>query len=162
MTAKLSPALQGLITGLIMIAAALWIDNRKETINPNAQYVVYVIYAAGILWALVTYSRSPSFSGTFAGLFNRGFRCFIVVSLLMVIFTVIFLKLHPEFAEQEAIATKEYYLKEGSKTPAEIQETTKKAKKRYPVIVISLSIFRYLLIGAGTTAILSAFFTRRK
>jgi len=159
---KLSPGIKGLITGLGMIGIALWIDSGKKAISPAFQFLVYIIYAAGIFWTLYSYSFNEQRSANFSTLFNKGFRCFIVVAFVMVVFTIIFLKMHPEFAIQEAAATKDYYIKQGGKTPAEIEEIVATAKKRYPVIVISLSIFRYLLIGAGITALLSAILSRRK
>lgn len=162
MKLKLSPGLQGLITGLLMIVVAMWIDSKKETISAYYQYLIYIVYAAGIFWTLFSYMRNDESTVKFSSLFNRGFRCFVVVSLIMVVFTIIFIKTHPEFAAQEAAATKEYYMQKGDKTPAEIEELAVAAKKRYPVIVISLSIFRYLLIGAGFTALFSAVLNRRK
>jgi len=159
---KLSPGIKGLITGLVMAGVALWIDSSKQSINPAFQFLVYIVYAAGIFWTLYSYSFFEQSGTNFSTLFNKGFRCFIVVALVMVIFTFIFLKMHPEFAIQEAATTKDYYIQQGGKTPAEIEEMVITAKKRYPVIVISLSIFRYLLIGAGITALFSVILSRRK
>ncbi len=160
---KISPAIKGLITAVVMIIASLAIDRVKDSINPNIQYLVYVLYAAGIVWTLMAFVKTSSaYTGRFAELFSQGFRCFIITTLLMVAFTAVFIKMHPEFAEQESIATREYYLKQGDKTPLEIEEMSAKAKKQYPITVVSIAIFRYLIIGAGLTAAASALLTRRK
>ncbi|HRX95269.1 MAG TPA: DUF4199 domain-containing protein [Chitinophagaceae bacterium] len=161
MQLQLKPAVKGLITALLMIVAALIIDQTGNT-NPRFQYFVYLIYGTGIFWTLYAKSRQEDTIGSFKEYFSTGFRCFIIITLLMVVFTIIFLKMHPEFLEQEAIATKEYYIQKGGKTPAEMEELANMAKKRYPVLVISLSIFRYLLIGTGFTVFFSLLFTRRK
>jgi hypothetical protein len=160
---KISPAIKGLITAVVMIIASLAIDLAKDSINPNIQYFVYVLYATGIIWTVIAFAKtSSSYTGRFAELFSQGFRCFIITTLLMVAFTAVFIKMHPEFAEQESIATREYYLKQGDKKPSEIEEMSAKAKKQYPVTVVSIAIFRYLIIGAGLTAAASALITRRK
>lgn len=161
MQIQLKPAVKGLITALLMIVAALIIDRAGNT-DSRIQYFVYLIYGAGICWTLYAKSQQENSNGTFKEHFSTGFRCFIVITLLMVVFTIVFLKMHPEFAEQEAIATKEYYIQKGGKTPAELEELAITAKKRYPVLVISLSIFRYLLIGTGFTVFFALLFTRRK
>jgi hypothetical protein len=101
------------------------------------------------------------FAGNFGELFSQGFRCFILVTILMVGFTYVFVKMHPELAEQEAVTTIEYYQQKGDKTPMEIEEMGKKAKKQYPIAVVSLSIFRYLIIGAVLTAGTAAVLTRK-
>lgn len=156
-----NPLYTGIITALLMMALLLGLEAGRDKINPAWQYAVYAVYGAGIVWTLWQFSRTDAFNGRFGTLFNQGFRCFIIVTLLMVVFTIVFLQLHPEYAEQEAAAVTEYYIKEGGKTPAEIAEQARQAKKQYPVTVVSLSIFRYLIVGALLTAAGSFLFTRR-
>ncbi len=158
---KISPAIKGLITALVMIASTLLIDQYKDQIDPRLQYLVYVIFAAGIIWTLISFKRSGSFTGKFAELFGQGFRCFIIVTLAMVSFTYVYIRLHPELAEEEAKNTIAYYQEKGDKTPPEIEEIGKKAKKQYPIAAVSLSIFRYLIMGAFLTAASSLLLIRR-
>ncbi len=161
MQVRFSPAIKGLITAALMIALSLLIDAKKETISPRIQYFVYLLYAAGIAWTLLSFRRSALFSGKFSELFNQGFRCFIVITLCMVGFTFVFVRSHPEYAEQEAKSTKEYYEAKGDKLAPEIEDLSQKAKKQYAITVISISIFRYLIIGAILAAALSALMIRR-
>ncbi|MGK2862331.1 MAG: DUF4199 family protein, partial [Chitinophagaceae bacterium] len=111
---------------------------------------------------LISYSRSPSFTGKFTDLFGQGFRCFIVVTLIMVSFTAIFSMMHPEFAEDSARYYKEDLLKEGNKLPAEIDEIIARVKKQYTTSLVSLTIFGYLILGTAITAAGSALLMRRK
>jgi Protein of unknown function (DUF4199) len=160
---RINPTIKGLITGLIMIAASLGIDQVKDSVSPSIEYLVFAIYAAGVIWTILAFARdSPSYTGKFSELFSQGFKCFIIVTLLMVTFTGVFIKMHPEFADQEAVATKEYYLKQGDKTPMEIEETAAKAKKQYTVTVVSIAIFRYLIFGAVITAATAVILKRRQ
>jgi hypothetical protein len=158
-----SPQLKGLITSVLMIALALWIDRQRETLDERVQYFVFLVYAMGILWALVSLSRSGSFTGRFGQLFSEGFKTFIVITLSMVAFTFVYVKLHPELADQEYVKTKQYYQqqKQNDRTPNEIEEYATKAKKQYNITVISLSIFRYLIIGALLTAVIGFLLTRK-
>jgi len=161
MPRRLSPALKGLITSIVMIAVVLIIHAKKDSIDYRWQYAVYILYALGIVWALIPFRQLR-----FGELFSIGFRCFIVISLIMVAFTYIFIKMHPELAVEEGIKTKEYYLKEyrektGSYTPVQIDEMAEKAKKQYAVTVISISIFRYLIIGVILTAATSVLLMRK-
>ena len=161
MSFRLTPAIKGFITALLMIAAALIIDTRKDTASSGIQYIIFIIYGVGIIWALISFSRTGSFTGKFGELFGQGFRCFIVVTLVMVIFTAVFIKMHPEFAEMEAAHQREELIKLNGRTPNEIDELVLKAKKQYAIRYISASIFGYLIIGAGVTVATSIFLTRR-
>lgn len=161
---KLVPALKGVITAVIMIAIALGVYYTDLPADSAIQYLIYAVYGAGIVWTLIAYRVSAAFTGKFGDLFNQGFRCFIVVMVIMVAFTFIFSKMHPEFAEESAKAYKEALLKEKAKdkTPAEIDEDVTRYKNRYNTVLVYGAIFGYLIIGAGVTAAASAVLTRRK
>lgn len=163
MSVRFTPALKGLVTALVMTGVSLAVYYNNAAAGSFAQYLLYAAYGLGVIWTLVAYRRSEAFTGKFADLFAQGFRCFIVVVLVMVVFTYVFSKLHPEFAEESAKAYKEALLKEKAKdqTPAEIEEAAETYKKRYNTILVFGSVFGYLIIGAGVTAAASALLTRR-
>jgi hypothetical protein len=158
---KLTPALKGLITGILMICFGLIIFyNRKKGISSLAS-LSYVIYAAGIFWTLLSYRKTPGFKGGFMELFGQGFRCFIVITLVMVLFTAIFSSMHPEFAQEAAEAYRKERLEKKDILPAEIDETYANIKKRYTVQLVSVSIFGYLVVGTAVTLAGSALLMRR-
>lgn len=163
MSFNISPAWKGLITGLVMISISLGVYYADLPASSPIQYIIYAAYGLGIIWTLFAYRRSASFTGKFGDLFGQGFRCFIVVILMMVSFTYIFSKMHPEFAEESASAYKEALLKEKKKdqTPAEMDQLVSKYQSSFTTILVFGSIFGYLIIGAGVTAAASALLTRR-
>jgi hypothetical protein len=158
----ISPAIKGLITATMMISLVLIIYYGGKDADPRLQYLIYIIYVGGIIWTLLSYRRSPAFTGTFGGLFSQGFKCFIVVTLVIVLFTGIFSWMHPEFAKESALAYREQLINENKdKLPAEIEKETEEYQKQYTLKLVSVSIFGYLIIGAGVTALGSALLTRR-
>ena len=92
---NLSPAIKAVITAGLMIVASLLIDKWHEVLDLRIQYLVYLLYLGGIIWSLM------ATRGNFGQLFSTGFRHFIVVTILMVCFTYVFVKTHPELALQE-------------------------------------------------------------
>jgi uncharacterized membrane protein len=158
---NLTPLVKGIITGVLLVAftLTLFYTNAAES---NWKYLIYVLYALGIVWSLVGYSHSAAFTGRFADLFGQGFRCFIIVTLIMVAFTIIFNKQHPEFAEEAAQYFRKDPVATKSKTPAEIEKMAEEIKKQYPTSIVSLTIFGYLITGAIFTAAGSALLMRRK
>jgi hypothetical protein len=148
----LTPLVKGLITGIVMLATSLLMYYGNAQIASGWQYLIYVIYAGGILWTLMDYARTPSYQGKFGELFIQGFRCFIVVTLVMVTFTGIFSKMHPEFAEESAKYFREELAKEKNRTPDEINKQVEEYKNQYTTKLVSMSIFGYLLVGSVFTA----------
>ncbi|HNR16509.1 MAG TPA: DUF4199 domain-containing protein [Chitinophagaceae bacterium] len=159
---KLSPAIKGAVTGAVMIGIALITFYSGMKADSAFQYLVYIVYALGITWTITAYKKSDRFTGKFWDSFNQGFRCFIIVTLLMVLFTGLFSKMHPEFAEEAAEFYKEELIKSKSKTPAEIDTIVNSYKKGYSTMLVYSSIFGYLIIGAVVTAIVSALTIRRR
>lgn len=162
MNKTISPTLKGLFTGLLMIGLVLLIYKLGEKADPRLQYLIYIIYGAGIVWTLLAYRRTPEFTGRFGGLFNQGFRCFIVVTLLMVAFTAILSFSNPGFAEESGEAYRLDLQKKKDHLPAQIEEEVANYKKQYTLRLVSVSIFGYLIIGAGVSAVGAALLTRRK
>ncbi len=159
---NISPAIKGIITAALMIAVFLGIYYSGKDADPRLQYLVYILYAVGITWTVVSYRKSSSFTGKFGNTFSQGFKCFIIVTLLVALFYGIFNYQHPEFAKETANVYKETLAKENQKTPLEIEAEVSTFKKQYTLKLVSGAIFGYLIIGAGVTAVLSALLTRRK
>lgn len=149
---KLSPLIKGLITGIVLLGLTLVYFYSKVPSNSPLQYVLYLVYAAGIAWTVIAYSRSEKYTGKFGDIFGQGFRCFIIITLLMTVFGGTFTTLHPEFAEQDAKLYKEYLDKEEKdKTPQEKDEMVANYKKYYTTRVVQGSIFGYLIPGVVFT-----------
>jgi len=162
MPPRILPAVKGLITACLIIAASLLLYYSNQYKGSYFQYIPFLLYAAGILWTLLAYRRSGAGSGKFSELFGQGFRCFIVVTLIMVVFVWIFtLRIHSEFREESTQAYREFLVKEKQKMPTEIDAEVATYHKQFNARFISASIFGYLIIGAGVTLALSALLMRR-
>ena len=160
---NVSPLIKGIITAVAMICFSL-IAYYFIPEKSGLHYLVYGIYALGISWTLIAYRNSAAFTGKFADSFNTGFRCFIVATLMMTLYSFTFNKMHPEFAEEAAQLFKEQQLtqKDNSKTPAEIDVEANRYKNGYAMAIVYGSIFGYLIIGAVVTAAASALLIRKK
>lgn len=149
---KPSPLIKGLITSVAILAFTL-VSFYMLPAGSAWQYLPYVLYAAGIVWTLISYSRSAAYTGKFGELFGQGFRCFIVVILVMVTFTGIFSAAHPEFAEEDSKRYNDYLIENvKDKTPAEKAEMVATYKKHYTTSRIYTAILGYLIAGSVFTA----------
>ncbi len=157
---NLSATIKGLITAVAMILLSLAIYYGTNFDN-NLQLTVYLVYAAGIVWTLFSHKRSVTEGNkTFKSYFSQGFKCFIVVTLLMVLFTWIFLKMNPSLQEEMAKNYRADLIKNGNLMPAEIDKMVLGAKQFFAVSLASLAVFRYIIVGALVTAIAAVFFSR--
>lgn len=162
MLKNLNATKKGLITGLVMIGISLGIFYSGQPFDSPFQYLIYIVYAGGIVWTIYEFSKSEENTNKFGAFFLQGFKCFIVITLLMVIFTFAFNKLHPEFKDEMVKAYNDELVKKGNSTPAEILKNIESAKDYYLTMLISGAIFGYLMIGAVITAATSLMFIKRK
>jgi glucan phosphoethanolaminetransferase (alkaline phosphatase superfamily) len=158
---KLSATIKGLITGLAMITALLLTMLAKLPQNGVGQYLAYFIYTAGVVWTLVIFNKTAH-KNTFKEFFNEGFKCFIVVTLMMVVYTFVFSKFNTVYRDAYADVMRQELTKQGNYTPAEIDKQVSSMKSNFAITITSGAIFFYLIIGALVTAVTSAFITRNK
>ncbi|MFV0607353.1 MAG: DUF4199 domain-containing protein [Niabella sp.] len=150
---KITPAIKGLITGILMVAAGLFLILNKISESSPLQFISYFIYGLGIVWTVQAAAKQVDGSLTFGQLFNQGFKCFVVVTLIMAVFTIIYYKANANLIEEKGELTKKELLKtEKNRTPAEINEMVANGKKYFIPMATSMTVFQYLLIGAIVTA----------
>ena len=149
---KITPLLKGIITGVLMIGINFLLIYTNRANSSSSTYLYYLLYAGGIARTLIDYSRSENYKANFGSIFGQGFRCFIIVTLITVLFTGIYSSMHPEIAEEAAISYRKELVKKGDKTPAEIDEEIRNIKKNFVTGNISLAVFGSLITGAVFTA----------
>jgi hypothetical protein len=67
------PALKGLLTAIIMIAVVMAIYYGGDKVDPRLQYLIYAIYAGGVIWTLVAYRVRQTLPVLLAGFSARDF-----------------------------------------------------------------------------------------
>jgi hypothetical protein len=172
MTKQLTPLAKGLITGVLMMIAFLlpYYSGKTgdKTYTTAIWIITWVLFGAGIIWALIDYRNSPRFIPKFGELFKEGFRCFIVAILILVLTMMVFFSGNPQYRDEDANRAREILEKEKSTTgqpaylPKEIDDKVALYKKYYLVGLISPYIFGYLIIGSVITAAGAAIILTRK
>jgi Protein of unknown function (DUF4199) len=157
-----NPVAKGLITGLLMLFGEYTIRHFKgNELNPLFTLTV-LLYVAGIVWTLWDYSRSAEYDRKFGSLFLNGFRCFIVVTFVMVLFTYFYTHFNDDFRNNKLKWITEQINKEPGKTPAERESLIAGAKKYYWIPDVLAATFGYLIVGAVITALTSLLIIKRK
>ena len=158
---KLSATTKGLIAGVVMVLISIAIYFAKGDFENNLQYITYAVYVATILWALYDFKNSAADNKSFKEYFSTGFRCFIVIAFIMVLFTFIFTRIDPTMKEQMAVIYRADLAAKGNYTGVEIEGMVQKAKDYFNIMLTSMAIFGYLVIGSMVTVITSLFLIKQ-
>lgn len=149
---KISATYKGLLTGMVMIAAAaILFYGLKFSEKGYNQFLVLAIYVIGLLWSLISLKLSSANHKGFKQYFAEGFKTFIVVTLLMVIYSFIFYKLNPQIMEEGILTNETIARAEGKHTPAEITDNSIKLKGIFMPMMIAISTMKYMLVGIFVT-----------
>lgn len=146
-------------TALLMMVIS-WLGFLNYISNPTTtQLSVYAFYSLST-WYLLFFNRKES--QTFKDFFQIGFRHFILVTLLMALFSYLFIQLHPNLVEDSAIQLRKTLQNTNNRTPTEIERDVKLFIEGYPTAMVSRTIFGYLVVGSMVTAISSFLLTLQK
>lgn len=162
MLQPINPTKKGLVTGLLMILVSLFFFYvLKMPVNQKEQYVLFLVYIAGIAWSLLAYKKSTTEEKNFKSYFSAGFKTFIVATLLMVLYTFIFFKFNTAYREAGIAENNAMLLKEGNHTPAEIESNANQLRQIFMPVMIGITTFKYLILGALATAVAAGFLSRK-
>lgn len=157
-----SPAQKGIITGVLMILALLLsFYVLKNPVDSYFQLIVYGLFTAGIAWSLFDHLKVPNGAKRFKDFFSVGFKTFVIVVLLMALYTFVFFTFNTGFRDDKIAENSKMLVQQGNHLPNEIGENAKKLKEMFMPLMISSAVFRYLIIGAMITAIGSGFLSSR-
>jgi hypothetical protein len=149
---KITPLIKGLIGGTVMVGLSLFLSYTGRGNSSAAQNLFYIVYAGFIAWTLLAYYRSENYKSTFGSIFNQGFKCFIIITLMTVIFVGINASTHPK---EKADALEKYekdLIKQGNRNETERKKMVESASKQFVTGQIYVAIFSTLIIGAVFTA----------
>lgn len=146
---KITATYKGVITSVIMIILSVLLFYAFHLpVNGYNQLSVLAVFVIGLLWSQVSLKLSSAATPRFRDLFSEGFKTFIVVALLMVIYAFIFYKLNPQILEGVIKENAALAVKEANHTPAEIADNSNKLRGIFMPMTISISTIKYLLLGA--------------
>ena len=159
---NLSATKKGIFISILMMLSSLitfYIFHMPD--NGNSQYLVLSVFIAGIFWALLDFHKKNP-EANFKNYFGEGFRTFIVISLLMVIFAFIFYKINPQIMEDGIRENDALLRKEGNKTEAEIISNANQLRSIFIPVMLSLTTIKYLFLGALSSAVIGGLFLQKK
>ncbi len=153
----------GLITGGMMVLVSLvFFYTFKLPDTGTVKYVCYGIYAVGIIIALLNFKNNHTEEQAFKNYFSEGFKTFVVVVLIMSVFTFVFYKMNPQIFENTLAEINKYNLQDKNKTPNEVLENSNKLRGIFMPMTVATNTIIYLIIGALITLIGAGFLSQKK
>ena len=115
------------------------------------------IYVAGLIWIVSTAHVSKKH---FSLLFQSGFKSFILMTFLMIVFFIIFHKLNRQILDDFIRENNRMIAESGNKTPTEIETNEALLRSYFVPMTISFYTLVLLITGAITSALTAVLISR--
>lgn len=153
----------GLGAGILMVAASLLMFYTFHLPESGiVKYVCYSIYTIAIIIGLLNFKNRNPEVRPFKEYFSEGFKVFVVVTLIMAVFTFIFYKLNPQIIENDLAQINKYNLADSNKTAAEVAENGKQFRKIFIPMTVITTMIMYFIIGALVSLIGAGLLSQKK
>jgi Protein of unknown function (DUF4199) len=153
----------GLITGGLMVLVSLLMFYQFHLPDTGTvKYVCFSIYTVGIIISLFFFKNNNIEGKEFKDYFSEGFKTFVVVSLMMAIFTFVFYKMNPQIFEKTIEEINKINALDTNKTPAEVIENGNKIKNIQLPMTVTINTLMYMIIGALVSLIGAGFLSQKK
>jgi hypothetical protein len=159
-----SPTYKGLIISATLIAASLityYPMHLPE--NGNSQFAILSLFTMGLIWVLLDKKKhSGDFQPSLKAYFSEGFKAFMVIALLMAVYTFIFYKLNPQIVEKGIAENNVLIRTQGNKTDAEIHENANKLRSIFMPMMLMLNTIKFLFLGSLISLTIGGLLSQKK
>jgi hypothetical protein len=158
----MSATYKGLLVGAVMIILSLvFFYGFKLPANGFNQFAVLAVFVIGLLWSLISLKIRSVDPLKFKDYFSEGFKTFIVVTLLMVVYTIVFYKLNPQILEAVIKENNELVMKDKNYMASEVEANANKLRSIFMPMMLAITTIKFLLLGAVISAIGAVFLNQQ-
>jgi hypothetical protein len=156
--AHLRPAL---LIAVVMLGIHIWIHTRGLGLNPSMLLAAALPMVIGIFYN--TYQHAQAVPGnSFGNNFSYGFRIASVITVIMVLFVVIFFKAFPGYKDQLVEALQRSADRKGSGMDDEaMSKAIQEWDEHFLQRIVTIYIFLHLVTGAVAAALAAMVSTRK-
>lgn len=110
-------------------------------------WLAYIPFVVGIVLNANAFSKANDGFVTFKSVFGSGFKASMIVTLLMVVWSVVYIYAFPEMKEKAIEAAREAAMKQPNVTDEALDMSISLMRKGYSTMIISVALFGNLFMG---------------
>ena len=143
----ISHIVAGLIIAAILVVYSIALNYLDLSQNKSLGWISYIILIGGLILFINLYGKAKDHQVTFGGLFSYGFKATSIITLIMIIFIVIFFMIFPEFKDKIVDAAREGMEKQGKMTDDQIDQAMGMFERNFILFTGGGALFMYLLLA---------------
>jgi len=139
---------KGLIISLILIILSILFFVTGVDQATWSKWLSVLVLVGGVIWACLSYGRQMDNRVSFGNVFGHGFKVAAVITVLSLVFTIIFLTVFPEIKEKALEVARTDMEKTGKLTDEQIDDQIAMVRRLFFVFAIVGVVVIDLFCGA--------------
>lgn len=144
----ISHIVAGLTIAAILVIYSIVLNYMDLSQNQSMGWLSYIILVGGLILFINLYGKAKDHRVTFGNLFSYGFKATAIITLIMIVFIIIFFIAFPEFKDKIVDAAREGMEKQGKMTDDQIDQGLEMFEKNFILFSAGGALFMYLILGA--------------
>lgn len=147
-TKQTTPAVQGLIIALILIAFGLIIHFAGLSAMKSLGYIQYAILGGGLIWCCITYAKQNDGNVTFGNTFAHGFKATAATTGIFAVYTFFAIKfITPEVIDIALDQARASMVEQKKMSDSDINDALSMTRKFFLPFAIAAVVVMFLIFG---------------
>ena len=147
-TKPVSHVVAGLIIAAAVIVFSIILNFTGNAANSAGGMVSYLIIILGLAYFVRRHGKETNYTQTFGNLFSFGFKSTAVLTILFIVFLILFNLFFPEFKEKAMEIAHQRLEDQGKLTEDQIDKSLDIAKKYFWIFAIGGTMLGFIVVGA--------------
>ena len=144
----ISHIVAGLTIAAVLVVYSILLNYMDLSQNQSMGWLSYIILIGGLIVFINLYGKAKDHQVTFGNLFSYGFKATAIITLIMIVFIIIFFMAFPEFKDKIVDAAREGMEKQGKMTDDQIDQGLEMFERNFILFSAGGALFMYLILGA--------------
>lgn len=137
-----------LIIAAILVIYSIILNFLDLSQNQTLGWISYIILIGGLALFVNLYGKAKDHQVTFGNLFTYGFKATAIITLIMIVFIIIFFMAFPEFKDKIIESAREGMEKQGKMSDDQIDQSMQMFERNFMLFSAGAALFMYLVLGA--------------
>ena len=138
---------KGIVIGLLLIVVSLLIYLLKLE-NPTLQWIPNGILVLGIVLSISQYGKQIDYNSTFGNYFSHGFKIAALVTIIMILYLVVFMNIFPEFKDRAIDLAKKQMEEKKGMSQDQVDKAIDMTRKFFTLFLVLGTLIWDLILGA--------------
>lgn len=138
---------KGITISLVLIVISLVTYFANLDVSGPIRWLGLGIFIVAVILSIMSYGKQIDYNSTFGNYFSHGFRVSAIVTVIMIVFTVIFILMFPELKDRGIEEARKQMREKNNLTPEQMDQALDWTKRFFMTIAIAGALISYMLVG---------------